>query len=107
MTTDKMTNTKAQLKQPLPNHVIGLALLVCVSHVCAEPFIDSLTIGAQSPVTINPGDTATYTLTISKHNRGNRAIYFSVSGLPAGLTASFSPSPLLFTGSELTQRPLP
>lgn len=45
-------------------------------------------------LTLNPGDQATVTVTLSPENGFDSATSFSCSGLPAGVTCSFSPATL-------------
>lgn len=52
-----------------------------------------------SRVTISRGGTAHYTVTITPVNDFSGQVTFSVSGLPAGATATFSPNPLDATGA--------
>ena len=64
--------------------------------VAKKQFTDAnpqiLTISAQSPSPISPGGIATYTTTLNFGGNNNLCtVTQSVSGLPAGATASFSP----------------
>jgi len=78
--------------------VLTLISAIGSNALAADPIMTSLTSGAQAPVQIWGGDTATYPLTITRTNNGNMEIYLTASGLPAGATASFSPYPVVFTG---------
>ncbi len=81
--------------------LLGLAVLAAyVGNLSAEPFITSISVGSQSPTSTNPGNTASYAVTISKNNRGNRTVFLSVSGLPEGATAALAPAQVVFTGHE-------
>jgi uncharacterized membrane protein len=54
-----------------------------------------------SSVTVPPnGGTATYNVTISRTGGFTSALTMSVTGLPAGVTATFTPNPA--TGSSTT-----
>ena len=59
----------------------------------------SLTAGPASQ-TVLPGDKADYTVSATFSNTVNNTVYFSVSGLPTGTKASFSPSAVVGTGSS-------
>ena len=69
-------------------------------NAMADPFISSVIVSPQSPTVVSPGSNATYTVTVTKTNSGNLQAYLFVSGLPAGASASFSPSTLTFTGNN-------
>jgi hypothetical protein len=62
----------------------------------ADPVLSSVSVGAQSPATILPGQTATYPLTVVKSGVGSVDAYLSISALPAGASAVFFPSMLAF-----------
>lgn len=49
--------------------------------------------------TINPGASAAYTATVTPANGFTGAVTFSVTGLPAGATAAFSPASVTTSGS--------
>jgi uncharacterized membrane protein len=49
---------------------------------------------APSAVTVTQGSTATSTITVASQNGFNSATTLSVSGLPTGVTAAFSPNPV-------------
>ncbi len=92
-----------QVNSDMKHNLIKLSVLT-VALSCAvaaladplDPLLTSVTVGAQSPDTINPGSNATYTVTVTRTNSGTMDIYFTTAGLPAGATASFSPNPLKF-----------
>ena len=85
-------------------HLIYLAALgvgfLFASSASADPFIIRVAVGPQSPVALSPGGTATYTVSLTKTNSGSIDAYLSVSNLPSGATASFSPSPVVFSGTS-------
>ena len=54
---------------------------------------------APSSITIQSGKSGTATLTLTPSNGFNSAVTFSCSGLPAGVTCSFSPSTIAPSGS--------
>jgi hypothetical protein len=53
-------------------------------------------------VTIMPGDTATYTVTIKSKSSDKSKVALRGSGWPADATATFSPQPIGSTGTEST-----
>ncbi len=82
--------------------VLTLISAIGSNALAADPIMTSLTSGAQAPVQICGGDTATYPLTITRTNNGNMEIYLTASGLPAGATASlFSLSSSLYGRNAL------
>lgn len=60
----------------------------------------SVVIGPQSPAAIKAGGTAVCTVTLTRTDAGSLDAYLTISGLPAGTTPSFSPSPVTFKGSS-------
>lgn len=73
---------------------VSAAVLVTVNAPVA-PIAPSfsLTAGESTPTMVTPGQTATYTLTLSPTSGSKLpAITLSAAGLPAGATAKFSPS---------------
>lgn len=62
-----------------------------------QDFALSATPSSQS---VTAGGNATYTVSATFTNTVNNAVYFSVSGLPTGATANFSPSSVVGTGSS-------
>jgi hypothetical protein len=67
----------------------------------ADPHLTSVAISSQTPGSVLPGGSATYTVTVSRTNSGGLEIHFSVAGLPVGTTATFSPGQLKFSGGEI------
>src|SRR5204862_130740 len=49
---------------------------------------------------LTPGGSTTYTATVTAANGFNGAVAFSVSGLPAGASASFSPASVNSSGNS-------
>lgn len=80
----------------------GLALAASGSSAPAAPAKVTLTLAASpSSVTVTPGATATYTVKITSKNLTS-AVQMSVSGLPAGAAATFSPNPAGGASTTLT-----
>ncbi len=62
--------------------------------------IQTVVVGPQSPSSISPGNSATYTVTIAANGNGANPATLSVtSGLPTGASASFIPNPASADGS--------
>jgi len=80
----------------------SLAFLINPGNILAASVLSSVAISSQSPSAVVPGSNATYTVTVSRTDNGNLDAYLSVSGLPAGATASFSPAMVHFSGSTPT-----
>ncbi len=79
---------------------VGLALtFIGTASVLAGPTLSTVSISPQTPALVAPGGSANYTVTVTVTGTGNLDAYLVVSGLPAGATASFSPSKLTFSGS--------
>ena len=77
---------------------------LCAGTSIAGPVLDSVAVGPQSPGPINPGETASFNVTVSRTGNGNIDVYLTISGLPSGATPSFSPCMVHFTGpSPLAQ----
>ncbi|HEV3040956.1 MAG TPA: chitobiase/beta-hexosaminidase C-terminal domain-containing protein, partial [Candidatus Angelobacter sp.] len=69
--------------------------------IAIENHADSgFAISAQGPSTVNPGSSAQYTVTVTAQNGFNAAVALSISGLPAGVTATFSPASGTGSGSR-------
>jgi hypothetical protein len=81
-------------------HLVSLwalaLVLVSGGALLADPFMSSLQIGPQAPDPIVPDSSASYTITVTKTNRGQMDIFLSALGLPQGATASFSPTQIEF-----------
>ncbi len=76
-----------------------LALELAATSTIAGPVLSSVTVSAQNPLTIAPGSNAAFVATVTRTGSGNLDAYLSISGLPAGATAAFSPGLVHFTGS--------
>ena len=84
------------MKDQTAKYLIGLGtMLLLPSLVSADPFMSSVTLGSQTPANITAGDSATYSISITKTNSGGIDAYLTISGLPAGASASFSPTPIV------------
>ena len=94
------------MKKHLLISLAGLCLaLGWADNTAAEPPLISVTLGTQwpstqCPSTISPGDSATYPVVVARTGSGELDAYLSISGLPAGATASFSPQMVSFTGNS-------
>ena len=82
---------------------LGL-ILISAGTLRADPFITTLDVGPQSPGILNPGASATFVITLTKTGSGNLEAYLSSFGLPTGAAASFSPTSVVFTGGNATQK---
>ncbi|MCX7993891.1 MAG: HYR domain-containing protein, partial [Fimbriimonadales bacterium] len=95
-----------------PNHLGAVFLLTAIGQssgqVATTTFTDAPRIGS---VTLNPtlqttcaGGSVSYTVTINRGtgqgSTGSFDADLSISGLPAGITHSFSPNPVGFTGGQ-------
>src|SRR5882762_6054356 len=87
------------MKKTLINSLATLVFgLLAAQHGLASPVFDSVAVGPQAPGPINPGESATFTVTVTRIGSGNIDIYLTISGLPAGAAPSFSPGMVHFTG---------
>jgi len=87
------------MKKNLLNSLSALVFAtICAGNGMAAPVLDSVAVGPQSPGPINPGETAAFTITVSRTGNGNIDVFLTISALPAGATASFSPGMVHFTG---------
>jgi hypothetical protein len=73
-----------------------------------SPKVGAVSVSAQSPAAVNQGGSATYTVTIQRGNGNGSNGAFDVAfsfttALPAGVTASFSPSTVHFNPPENTK----
>ncbi len=68
-----------------------------MTPAAAAPRVASVSVSAQSgALTAGTAGTATYQVTVTKGDRFRLTANLSVSGLPAGATASFDPNPLVW-----------
>jgi hypothetical protein len=72
--------------------------ILCAHNGLAAPVLDSVAVGPQAPGPISPGESAAFTVTVSRVGSGNIDVYLTISGLPAGAAPSFSPGLVHFTG---------
>src|SRR5437773_2516875 len=69
-----------------------------------NPKVGTVTVGAQAgTLTYGTGNSVTYPITVARAANGTLSVTLSVTGLPAGATASFSPNPISANGNN----PLP
>src|SRR5215471_8984604 len=73
--------------------VLALGLLGTAA-LHADPAIDSLTVGPQTPTPITRGDSASYSITVTKTVTPPKDVYLTIPDLPPGVTATFSPNPI-------------
>lgn len=80
-----------------------------VSHGLAAPSTTTATVSAgpdfamsapSALASVSPGDSASYTLSLTPSGGFSSSVSLSASGLPTGATASFSPSSLASSGSS-------
>ncbi len=69
------------------------------------PKVGSVTVGSQLPSPVTAGSFATYTITVVRGSGGGSSGAFTAAlsvttTLPAGVTASFSPNPVVFASKE-------
>src|SRR5262245_47845200 len=81
---------------------IAGALFALSGNVLAESTVSSVSSGPQSPDPVQAGSNATYVVAVNRTGNGNLDVYLSATGLPAGVTATFSPIPVHFTGAVIT-----
>jgi aminopeptidase S len=77
-----------------------LVLLACATRALADSTIGSVSVGSQSPGTVLPGSNASYTITVARTGSGSVDVNLTITNLPAGVTATFVPSQVSFTGSQ-------
>ena len=95
-----MNNDEKFSKKHWLQAALGVAgIFFCAFNTVAAPVLTAVTVGTQNPNPIQPGGNASYAVTANRTGNGNMDVYFSASGLPAGATASFTPSMLTFGGS--------
>ncbi len=76
-----------------------VALLACGAPALADSTLDSISIGSQSPNPVAPGSNAAYTVTVARSGAGSIDVNLTITNLPAGVSATFVPSQVSFTGS--------
>src|SRR6476620_8956017 len=81
-----------------------LPALVNFISVSAAPRVGSVTVGNGAPSTITSGNSSNYLITVNRGSgqgsNGSFSATFSVTtALPAGVTATFTPSTVSFSGS--------
>jgi hypothetical protein len=86
--------------------IFGLSSILSLAFLgtaFAAASITSIQVSGQSN-TLNFGKagSATYTVTVNRTGNGSLPVDLSISSLPSGVTASFSPASLSFTGSTPT-----
>jgi hypothetical protein len=81
----------------------GLTRTVAISLTVSQPATPDFSVSANpASLTINRGASGTSTITITRSGGFTGGVAFSASGLPGGVTASFSPSSTSGTSSALT-----
>src|SRR5258707_3487148 len=90
---------KTQRTTSFGSIIIMAAFLATNANVLAGPTLTSFGAGPQIPAPVCRGSNATYVVTVSRTGNGNMDVYLSASGLPMGVSASFSPNPVHFSGS--------
>ena len=78
------------------------AVLALSGNVLAAPVLTSVIAASQAPDPVWPGSNATYVVTVNRIGNGNMDVYLSATGLPAGVSAAFSPNPVHFTASVIS-----
>jgi len=90
---------KQSERNQTPKHSILLGLVLGLAWT-VNSFADStltyVAVTSQTPASINPGASATYRVMANRTGTGSLDVYCSVSGLPAGATATFSPAIITF-----------
>ena len=76
-----------------------LVLLACATRALAASTLSLVSVGSQSPGTVMPGSNASYTLAVTRTGSGSMDVYLTISNLPTGVTATFNPSPVSFSGN--------
>jgi hypothetical protein len=87
------------MKMPVILALTSLFLFGARNQISAAPVLTAVSIGSQTPAQLTPGSPATYIVTVSRVDNGNMDVYLTAPGLPAGISASFSPAMVHFTGS--------
>jgi hypothetical protein len=81
----------------------GLARTVTISLTVTQPQTPDFSLSANpTSLTINRGASGTSAITITRAGGFTSSVAFSASGLPSGVTASFSPTSTTGTGNVLT-----
>jgi hypothetical protein len=73
--------------------VLGLFF---VGNAFGESTLSWVSVSTQSPTRINAGENTQYIVTAARVGNGSMDVYCTVSGLPAGAAASFSPGVITF-----------
>jgi hypothetical protein len=85
------------------NYSIILLVLACATSAWADSTVGSVSVGSQSPNPVMPGSNASYTITVNRAGTGNLDVYLSATNLPAGVSGTFVPSFVHFSGSLSTR----
>ena len=93
---------RRRIKQLLTSLCARSVLLALSGSVLGAPVLSSVSSGPQTPDPVQAGSNATYVVTVNRTGNGNIDVYLSAAGLPAGVTATFSPVLVHFTGSTIT-----
>jgi MBG domain-containing protein/Big-like domain-containing protein/galactose oxidase-like protein/Kelch motif protein len=77
----------------------GLTSGITAQTTFTDARLNIITVGAQSPNPVTPGNAATFPVTVALNgNSGSCSVTLSVIGLPAGAGGSFSPNPVSGSG---------
>ena len=98
-----MVNFARCINMKMESLICPVVIAVTLAAQCvafADPFISSVVIGEQSPAMIMTGGAASYAVAVTKTNSGGVDAYLTVSGLPAGITALFTPTPIVLKGGD-------
>ncbi|MDB6109695.1 MAG: hypothetical protein JWR69_1445 [Pedosphaera sp.] len=79
---------------------LGLAGLLATPQARASSTLTSVSVGEQLIGVVNPGGTASFPVTVTRTGAGRLDVELSISGLPAGATATFLPAQVTFTGNK-------
>src|ERR1700720_2645275 len=89
------------MKTKLSEWSLALAfMLTAAGTVLADPMMSSVSIGSM-PAASRGGSTSCL-VTVTRTGNGNMEIYLSAAGFPPGVSVTFTPNPILFTGANVS-----